>query len=327
MTSIIIPAYNCASYIDHCLESVLGQTETDLEVLVIDDGSTDKTPAMLDAWAEKDARLKVIHQPNAGVASARNKGLDLATGTYVTFVDSDDYLAEDYIEKLKKRIEETGAEMIVCGLQFVKPDGTVINTVLPDHYERFTAEEWTARVSCVAAHFYKRELWERYHVRFMSGERGEDMPIALFFSAVCDKIGVLPEAGYYYVQHEASAMHNFRGLKNYQLPYHSLSKTVRSVEKVGAVNSREFYGLFVLRILSTCYFDLARGADAAHHRQLCAYIEKLLKEYFPDYRKNPRARLIGNRTRVPFAQKAAVWLLCRLTSLKLLYPFARLVLR
>ena len=327
VTTVIIPAYNCEKYIDHCIRSVVSQTLNKLEILVIDDGSTDGTAEKLAEWSKKDSRVTVIHQENHGVASARNKGLELAAGEFLTFVDSDDYLDVHYLERMHDRMLHENAEIIIAGLTYVKPDGSVIRTIVPDAYERFEKEEWTFRISCTAAHYYRRSLWERYHVRFTGGERGEDMPIALFFSAVCDKIGVLSDAGYFYVQHESSAMHQFRGLKTFSLPYRSLSRAVRMTAKTGVVNGQDFYELFVLRILATCYYDLSRGADAKAQKKLCRYIAKVMAEYIPGYKHNMRTRLIGNRTEVPFAQKAAVWLLCRLAERRLLYVFARAFLR
>ena len=114
------------------------------------------------------------------------------------------------------------------------------------------------------------------------------MPISLFFSAECDRIGTLTECGYYYVQHKSSAMHNFKGLKNYQLPYRALEDSIKKVRELGIKNSPEFYELFVLRILCTCLFDLGRGASRDKLRELCQYIRYILRTYFPEYAKNPK---------------------------------------
>lgn len=200
VVSVIIPVYNSEKYTEKCICSLLGQTYRNLELLIIDDGSTDQSGAILDRLAGEDTRIRLIHQKNAGVAAARNRGIDLATGTYLTFVDGDDYVAPDYIQCLVDCARKNEAELVICGLQFVKEDGTCLKKVVPGTYRRFEQEEWTFRISAVCSHLYKKTLWDRWQIRFLSGERGEDMPISLFFSAICDKIVTLPEAGYFYVR-------------------------------------------------------------------------------------------------------------------------------
>ena len=148
------------------------------------------------------------------------------------------------------------------------------------------------------------------------------MPISLFFSAICDKIVTLPEAGYFYVQHESSAMHRFAGLQNYMPPYRALEQAVHRVQEIGVQNSPEYYELFVLRILATCYFQLGRGASQERMHELCNYITRILRENFPAYYKNPLTRL-WTKMDVPFSQKAAVWILKNLVRTGFLYPVSR----
>lgn len=104
VVSVIVPVYNIEKYIGRCIESILSQTYADLEIILVDDGSTDSSGAICDEYAEKDSRIKVIHQKNGGVSSARNRGLDVATGKYIGFVDGDDYILDSMYEKLVKII-------------------------------------------------------------------------------------------------------------------------------------------------------------------------------------------------------------------------------
>ena len=129
--SIIIPVYNNEKYVEKCIRSVMNQTFRDLEILVIDDGSTDKSGEILDHLAAEDKRIRLFHQENSGVAAARNKGLDSATGEYFTFVDGDDYIASDYIEKLHTCAVEKGVKMVICGLTHVDKDGIVLGQITP----------------------------------------------------------------------------------------------------------------------------------------------------------------------------------------------------
>ena len=112
MFSIIIPVYNVAPYLRECLDSVLAQTLTDWEAICIDDGSTDGSGAILDEYAAKDKRFKVIHQKNAGVSAARNSGIDAATGEYVTFLDGDDAYDRSWLEGFWGLIKDTQAELV-----------------------------------------------------------------------------------------------------------------------------------------------------------------------------------------------------------------------
>lgn len=322
--SVIVPVYNAEKYVKACIRSLLMQTYRDLEILVIDDGSTDGSGRILEELAAEDSRIRLFAQENRGVAAARNRGIDAAEGEYLTFVDGDDYVSANYVERLVARVKETKAQMVICGLRFVDEEGRTLKRIVPGEYVRFEREEWTFRISAVCSHLYRRELWETWQVRFLEGERGEDMPISLFFSAVCDKIATLQTDGYCYVQHPSSAMHNFKGLGTYTLPYRALEQTLVKVQQIGLKNSEEFYELFVLRILSTCYFQLARGASADRQRELCNYIVRILNTYFPNCRRNKKAYLFSD-TQVPFTQKAAVWLLVRLAGTGLLYPAARIM--
>lgn len=322
--SVIIPVYNNEAYVEKCIRSVIGQSFKELEIIIIDDGSTDQSRSILERIAEEDRRIKLIHQENAGVAAARNAGLKEATGEYLVFVDSDDYIGKEYIQNLYQRAKDENADIVICGLVFVDEDGNVLKTVIPREYMRYKKEEWTFRISAVCSHFYRLDLWKKYDIYFFTEERGEDMPISLFFSAICDRITILQEAEYFYVQHASSAMHNFRGLKQYRLPYCALEHILEKVHMVGIVNSPEFYELFVLRILGTCFFQLARGASKDDMQELCNYIERILATYFPNYYRNKYTKLFSCID-VPLMQKIAVKLLVILNRTKTLRLFSRLL--
>ena len=184
--SVIVPVYNNEKYVETCIRSICQQTYQNLEILVINDGSTDGSRQILERMAEKDKRIRLTHQENAGVSAARNKGIELADGEYLTFVDGDDYVSADYIEKFYECAKKQNAEIVICGVTYVEEEGRILKRILPGKYRRFEREEWAVRISAVCSHFYKRSLWERYQVRFQEGERGEDMPISLLFSALCD---------------------------------------------------------------------------------------------------------------------------------------------
>lgn len=115
MISVIVPVYNVESYLERCIESILNQTYRNLEIILINDGSTDGSKEICDKYRRKDSRVIVVNQDNKGVSSARNLGLELAKGDYIAFVDSDDYLEKDMYELLINCSNESNADIIVCG--------------------------------------------------------------------------------------------------------------------------------------------------------------------------------------------------------------------
>lgn len=123
--SVIIPVYNIERYLCDCLDSILGQTYRNLEIILIDDGSKDSTGQICDRYAKKDDRIVVIHKDNAGVSAARNNGVTVASGEYISFVDGDDWIAPDMYETLYRNAIEYDADISCCGIEQVKQDGTI----------------------------------------------------------------------------------------------------------------------------------------------------------------------------------------------------------
>lgn len=125
LISIIVPVYNMEQYLDRCLESILHQTYTNLEIILVDDGSTDHSPAMCDDYAKKDHRIKVIHKENGGLSDARNAGLKIATGSYIGYVDSDDWIELNMYERMYNACIKNNAELAVCKYKAVFKDRTI----------------------------------------------------------------------------------------------------------------------------------------------------------------------------------------------------------
>lgn len=126
--SVIIPVYNVEKYLPKCIASVQSQTETDIEIILVDDGSTDSCGTICDAYATEDARIRVIHQENSGLGAARNHGLSVSQSSYVMFIDSDDYIESELIEKALATADKYGADIVVYGYQKVSEDGTPLYT-------------------------------------------------------------------------------------------------------------------------------------------------------------------------------------------------------
>lgn len=321
--SVIIPAYNNETYIKKCLQSVTKQSYENLEILVINDGSSDRTEELIREVQQQDKRIQLFTQKNSGVSISRNRGIDTATGDYLTFVDADDYIGKDYIRDLVNRAEEKNADMVICGLKMVDEQGKVLQDIVPGEYRKGCKEEWTFRISAVCSHLYKRELWMKHNIRFATGVRGEDMPISLFFSGVTPCIQTLSQSEYYYVQHAASAMHSFQGLKTYKLPYQAVEEAVVKARQYGICNSKENFELFTLRVMAT-FIQLAKGASKEDIRELSDYIYRMIKTYFPEYRENSLVKL-NSKVEVPFMQKMAVWVMVQAVQFRVLHLFLKAI--
>ncbi len=181
--SVIVPVYNVEQYLPRCLHSLQEQTYTDFEVLLVDDGSPDGSNAICRKWAEKDARFHLIEKENAGLGYARNAGLDHASGQYVTYVDSDDYIVPNALEKVWKRLTETDADICYYGFLEVHSD-TIIYGKPPQKLtyqgtERLAfmhqifgpapnSKEYTFAGVSACSGAYRRSLLEEHHVRFLS---------------------------------------------------------------------------------------------------------------------------------------------------------------
>lgn len=163
--SVIVPVYNVKSYLPACVESILNQTYGDFECILVDDGSTDGSGVLCDRLAEKDSRIRVIHRENGGLSAARNSGLDIAAGEYVSFIDSDDLIGPHFLEELYSGIRDTGAQIAACGY-LLFPDG-----------------EATGEERCTG----KTEVWSRDQALSELAQSGMERR-AEFVTIMCNKL-------------------------------------------------------------------------------------------------------------------------------------------
>ena len=160
--SIIIPVYNSELYLNACIDSILGQTYQNFEIILVDDGSTDRSPCLCDQYAEQDERVRVIHQDNQGVSAARNNGLNLATGDLVSFIDSDDTLDEDMYELLVKLFEEKRADITHCGYKHIVGDEI---RLVHDTHEVIVQQRDEALRCLVGGQLFAGGLWNKLYKR------------------------------------------------------------------------------------------------------------------------------------------------------------------
>ncbi|MBO4616877.1 MAG: glycosyltransferase family 2 protein [Lachnospiraceae bacterium] len=212
MVSVIIPVYNVEKYLEECFKSVAAQTYSDLEIVVVDDGSTDESGAICDAFAKRDGRVKVIHRENRGVSAARNAGLDNTHGEFVFFVDSDDFIEPDAIEALYEIQKGSGADLTIGMYSLVHEDGShrkdseealVEGEISEKQFWEYAGRKYLAAVMPVAK-LYRKSLFEG--VRYPEGLINEDQYVLPDLIPRCGKIVCTNKVIYRYRYNDSSIM-------------------------------------------------------------------------------------------------------------------------
>lgn len=211
LISVIVPVYRVEEYLDRCVQSLLDQSYENLEIILVDDGSPDNCPVMCDSWAEKDSRIRVIHKVNGGLSDARNVGLDIANGKWIAFVDSDDWVAPDYLSAMYDAVAETGAVLAACDLQMVYDETEAAVSEAPGALRVCTTEEALTDIICGEG--FRAVAWNKlYHRTLLAGERypvgkhHEDEFFTYRILGKAQKLVFVQKALYFYLQRPGSIM-------------------------------------------------------------------------------------------------------------------------
>lgn len=208
LISVIVPVYNVAPYLRECIESILSQTHQELEVILVDDGSTDGSGEICDEYAARDSRIHVIHRSNGGVGAARNEGLAAATGEYIGWVDSDDTIDPN----MYKRLLEAEADIAVCAFCRLSPNGVNLrNFGFNGAYTKPQIMDVIVKLDCgtiLCNKLYRRELWE--DLQFPHCRAFDDEVISYSLLARAGSLVVIDEVLYHYRINKSSIMHNYR---------------------------------------------------------------------------------------------------------------------
>lgn len=280
--SIIVPVYNVEKYIEKCITSVLSQTYIDWELLLINDGSIDMSGKICNIWSERDNRIKVIHQNNAGAATARNRGIEHATGKYIMFIDGDDYIESQMLENLYKKIVEDDSDCCICGYVGINEDGIIKYKNNVEHSLCFSGIEALrcryldnlGYVNIVNpwGKLYKRHVWSE--LRFTDGIYYEDLDVMPFLYVKCNKVSIVSYTGYYYLQREGSASH---GTGTDEKRYtDSLSIRVKHINFYHEINERELEIEMIKKMLDLIITSDINGWIPASNLE---YSKKIFSEY------------------------------------------------
>ena len=213
--SIIVPVYNAGKFLDKCLKSLVSQNISAMEIILVNDGSTDESLGICNDYAQKDSRIKVLSQANSGQAKARNVGIDLAVGQYITFVDSDDWVDNDYYEKLLNKAILHDADIACASIIRKKKNYEKYRVNYLEEREYTLPQEKIDAAKCpnmcyVWNKVYRKSLIDRLSLRFVEGMICEDVDFvnrAVFYS---NKLVTVPNTYYHYIANGASTVKTMR---------------------------------------------------------------------------------------------------------------------
>lgn len=282
LISIIVPVYNVEPYLDKCVESILRQTYQNIEVILINDGSTDKSGEIVLKYENEDSRIKAIHQDNRGLSAARNIGIKASAGEYVSFIDSDDYVTDDYIQKLYEAIVTGDSDLSSASFYNVYgekaiPSGTRQKRVVSGGV---VAKEFLTSVlgndnRAAWGKLFKREMLIDNNLSFPLGKRHEDL--AFLFESFClsEKISFVGEPLYYYVHRESSITTSKGSGPDYDYDMVELADTIPGIAKRFNFVDRNDVNRFLLeKRLSYVYTRVRKGSELTRFHDIRDWLEQ-----------------------------------------------------
>ena len=217
LVSIIVPIYNSEKTIERCIKSIINQTYSNIEIILIDDGSTDKTEFICKKYEEEDERITFVKRDNSGVSNARNYGIKISKGKYIQFVDSDDYIDKYFVEKMVKSIEKNNADLVICGINIVKREKMYSNAIASKNINDLRIEKKifnnlvdTGLIFYIWNKLYLKEYIQNLFDNNMS--LGEDVIFNLNYLKNVEKVNIIDDILYYYTMNEKGI-----NIKNFSL--------------------------------------------------------------------------------------------------------------
>ena len=283
--SVIVPVYNVYKYLDKCLNSLVHQTLRSIEIIVVNDGSTDDSQEIIDKYQREYTNVKAYKKENSGLSDTRNFGLKYATGEYVTFVDSDDYLEKDMYEKMYYKASKGDYDIVTCDINYVYPKRE--ERIITDPKEDVTdiRKLFINFYPTVCTKIFKRSLFIKSGLEFKSGVWYEDVEFMYRLLPYIKSVGVVHDTYYNYLQREKSItnsvspkiydyINNFNGLVDYYKENDYYDKYHKELEYTYV---RYIYATFI----KTCL-----GFDKENYLKAVDEAIKNVLEHFPKYRKN-----------------------------------------
>ena len=285
--SIIVPVYNVEKYLPDCLDSLVGQTHKNIEIIVVNDGSTDNSQDIIDSYAAEDSRVVSLIKPNGGLSDARNFGMEHATGEYIGFVDGDDYVETKIYEKMYAKALEDNSDVVECNLFHNYPDkyDVEIGREIYDKHEMIRVGR-----SVVWNKIYRRDWLKDSGVKFSVGMIHEDVEFYVKLVPYIRKISYIEDAGIHYVFRRESIMN--RPTRKILDIFQVFEHIVDYYKQNGLYDEYQYDIEYLATRISLCNTvkRIARIEDKAERSWVAAENWKRLCEIFPDWKDNPRLR-------------------------------------
>lgn len=283
LISVIIPIYNVETYLGECIESILKQTYTNLEVILIDDGSTDCSGYICDQFAQKDKRIIVIHQKNQGIAAVRNRGVQEAKGTYIFWVDSDDYVSEKIVEELYNNLILNDADMSICnytqGSERIYEFENQQEHIELFGYEKgleyiYESHKFSFIMAASWAKLIKKSLYNG--LEYPNGKIFEDIYMSHKLIRNCKKIVYTDKIMYYYYQWPESIL----GKKLYIEKLDYLGAFEERIHFFNDLSLPELAEKARLQYLHALMWEYSRAKDILHNKDMVKHIKKEYRKYY-----------------------------------------------
>lgn len=318
LVSVIVPVYNVEKYLKKCISSIVVQTYVNIEILLVDDGSTDNSGKICDMFAQNDDRIKVYHKENGGLSSARNYGIEQAKGEFITFIDSDDYISERFIEILMSLIKKYSAEIAFLGVELVdeyghcvlKKDGIAKEGIF--NHEQALKEMCLNRKTGVSAcaKIYKIALFD--DIRYPIGKLYEDIRTTPYLFAKAKIIAYSTQRLYYYVQRNTSIMHRTITDKDYVL-FDAFDELLDFIDK----NFPAIHSAAVVRIVNDTFWTFMKRL--IYNKDYLRQAKKIRKKYKHYWIESLKYKELGKGKKIQI-----VIALCNLRIYKVLRKFYNL---
>lgn len=277
--SVIVPVYNTEKYLSKCLDSIVNQTFKDFEIIVINDGSTDGSGDIIKAYSQKYSNVYGFEKENGGMSLARNFGLSKARGEYIFFVDSDDYIAKDSLEKMYHKAKRDDLDIVVCdSINVYENKEVYIHSNL--HYSDDTIRNYLIAAPMACTRLFKRYIFDK--VKFKAGTFYEDLELTPGLITITHKIGFLEEGLYYYVQRHGSVMRQREFSSKLLDIFSSLDSIKNKIDNELYKDELEY--LYTTHLLRTATL---RFLEYQNVDEYLAKIVKIMQENYPNYKKNP----------------------------------------
>lgn len=295
--SVIVPVYNVETYLNECIESICNQTYTNLEIVLVDDGSVDGSGILCDEWINKDSRVKVIHKANGGLSSARNVGIENATGELISFCDSDDYMFPEMLNKLAKYLIKCNADIACC-----RYASNEVPKSSREKIQLIEYESWTAINNILNDTGYKCFAWNKLYkanlfdgIRYPEGELYEDIKTSYLLFKKAKHIVYIPEELYFYRNRKGSITKNKFKPKDYDL-LHAINYVVNDA---GKCKKTSIDGLKMGYI--SYYFEFVKKAYKSGYilKNEIKYLKNIIKS-------NLKVIVITGRHNVIFIRRAQI---------------------